>query len=99
MTQSLRSPNQSRFALSLILLLTIFSAGSVWAKERRPSAKAKAPAARNDKKSRAAAARVREKSAKEARAERRHGKSAREERAERARDRSSAKDRRATARN
>jgi hypothetical protein len=98
MTQSLRSPNQSRIALlSLFLLLTIFSVGSVWARERRPSAKAKAPSARNDKRSRAA--RGHEKSAKEARADRRRGKSAREERADRGRDRSSAKDRRTTARN
>lgn len=100
MTQSLRSPNQSRITLlSLILLLTIFSASSVWAKERRSAAKAKAPSARNDKRSRATA-RGREKSAKETRADRsRRGKSAREERAARGRDKSSAKDRRATARN
>ena len=98
MTQSLRSPNQSRIALSLFLLLTFFSVGSVCAKERRSAAKAKAPSARNDKRSRAAASR--EKSAKAERADRKRGKSAREERADHGRNsRSSAKDRRATARN
>ncbi len=97
MTQSLRSPNQSRIALSLFLLLTIFSVGSVWARDRRPAAKAKAPSARNDKRSRAQQSR--EKSAKEARSDRKRGRSAREERADRGRDKSSAKDRRASARN
>lgn len=92
MTQILRSPHQSRIALSLFLLLTIFSVGSAFAKERRPAAKSKAAAARNDKKSRAE--RSRGKSAKETLASRRRGKSGREERAERGRDRASARDRR-----
>jgi penicillin-binding protein 2 len=90
MTQSSRSPHQTRIALSLFLLLTIFSAGAAFAKERRPAAKAKAKtaSARNDKRARAAV-RGREKTAKEARGDRRRGKSAREERADRGHDRAS----------
>ena len=93
MTQILRSPHRPRIALSLFLLLTIFSVGSAFAKERRPAAKSKAAAARNDKRSRAE--RSRGKSVKETLASRR-GKSGREARAERGRDsRASARDRRA----
>jgi penicillin-binding protein 2 len=88
MTQSLRTPKRARMALSLFILLAIFSVGTAQAKERRPTAKAKNQSAR-DKKGRVE--RGRDKSAKEARLERKRGKSAREERAERA----SAKDRRA----
>jgi penicillin-binding protein 2 len=94
MTQILRTPNRSHTALLLLIILSLVSVGSAFAKDRR-SAAAKAPSAR-DKKTRATA-RGRE-SARESRA--RRGKSAREERAASARDkRASAKDRRATARN
>lgn len=98
MTQSLRSPQHPRIALSLFLLLTIFSVGSAFAKERRPAAKAKTASARSDKRSRAAV-RGREKTAKEARGDRKRGKSAREERAARGRDRASKTTTATTARN
>jgi membrane peptidoglycan carboxypeptidase len=65
--------------------MAILSLGSVWAKERRPAARAKAPAAR-DKKSR-----TDRKAAQESRADRKRGRNAREERAD---SRTSARDRR-----
>ncbi|HEY6188406.1 MAG TPA: penicillin-binding transpeptidase domain-containing protein [Pyrinomonadaceae bacterium] len=86
MTQSLRTPKHARVTLSFLLLIAIFSLGSVWAKERRPAARAKAPSAR-DKKSRSD-----RKPAQTSRAaDRKRGKSAREERAD---SRTSARDRR-----
>lgn len=86
MTQSLRTPKHARVTLSFFLLIAIFSLGSVWAKERRPAARAKAPSAR-DKKSRSD-----RKPAQTSRAaDRKRGKSAREERAD---SRTSARDRR-----
>ncbi|HEX8774271.1 MAG TPA: penicillin-binding transpeptidase domain-containing protein [Pyrinomonadaceae bacterium] len=85
MTQSLRTPKHARVTLSLFLLMAILSLGSVWAKERRPAARAKAPAAR-DKKSR-----TDRKAAQESRADRKRGRNAREERAD---SRTSARDRR-----
>lgn len=83
MTQSLSTPKHTRVTLSLFLLITIFSLGSVWAKERRPAARAKAPSAR-DKKSRSD-----RKPAQDTSASRKRGKSARE-----ADSRASARDRR-----
>lgn len=99
MTQTQRSLNPARIALSFLLFILLISTGTAWAKDKRPAkaAKEKRPTARaqvsrNDKRSRAE--RGREKQS--ARADRgRRDRSAREARVDKRRDRNSARELRA----
>jgi membrane peptidoglycan carboxypeptidase len=97
MTQTLRSPNPARIALSLLLFVILISTGTTWAKDKRPARSAKekpaarAQASRNDKGSRADRGRDKQ----SARADRGRDKSAREARVDKRRDKNSARELRA----
>jgi membrane peptidoglycan carboxypeptidase len=93
MTQTQRTLSPAHLALSFLLLVTLISTGNIWAKDKRPAAKAKS--ARTDKKSRESArdSKGRDKTA---RADKSRGRStAKEARVDKRNDRNSARELRA----
>ncbi|HKR02643.1 MAG TPA: penicillin-binding transpeptidase domain-containing protein [Pyrinomonadaceae bacterium] len=101
MTQTKRSLTPARCALSFLLLLTLISTGSTWAKDKRQANTAKRPAAkaqsvRDNKKARETARNAKAvRGSKKERDVRGRDKSAKEARVDKRRDRNSAREMRA----